>query len=573
VSNATPRPARTFWFTWQGTLVLLLLAVLPFLPSLRDPFFSDDYLHVERLQLVRPGTWLLALRSWILRADDTSAWWTPKDLAIPYFRPLVTLSFLFDHSLWDMRPFGYHLTNLLLHLLTTLLSLGIARRVLTTPFAAWAAAALFALHPCHTEAVSWISGRTDLLAGIFFAGALYCHLRSRGRALSRWGETPHTPRLGRSLWHLGVLVCFLLAICAKEMALTLPLVLLVHNLLYPGSGSLREPLGRRLVMPLLLLCMAGLYVALRAVLLGRGVPPHPFAHGPGDPDMPRQVLMALPLYLADLVLFVPAEPMLTFPFWVRHIMLFLVFCALALLVLRDSLRHSADRTASRFAVLWVLITLLPVLPVTVGERFLYLPSLGYVLLVGAKLPEVPCPAWRGLLLAGVVFAVVAGKGLYFSALSHRSRQAIDEAVAAVDGAPQARQVLLVDLPAASALAFAHAIRLERPARHLDVEVLSIAPHFLSPAQDFRSSVQVSEGGLVIRSEGRPYLSSYIEQAYLAEHPPLRPGEVIERPGYSITVLQTGGADLQAFAVSFPQDETGAAERLILRGHGFHLRPL
>src|SRR5438874_11348725 len=73
--------------------LLLCLSALPFVPSLFDPLFSDDYLHIERLHVLAQGSFLGFLRSWVLRADDMGAWWTPRDLAIPYFRPLCTLSF------------------------------------------------------------------------------------------------------------------------------------------------------------------------------------------------------------------------------------------------------------------------------------------------------------------------------------------------------------------------------------------------------------------------------------------------------------------------------------------------
>ncbi len=557
LADSSPPKGKPFWLTWQATLLVLVLAALTFLPSLAAPFFSDDYLHIERLQLVRPGTLIEALRSWILRAEDMAVWWAPRDLAIPYFRPLVTLSFFLDHVLWGARPFGYHLTNLLLHLGTTYFCLAIARHILSAPFSSFAAATFFALHPCHIEAVAWISGRTDVLAGFFCAAAFFCHLRSRPLTLFR--STP---------WLLLVFCCFLLGLAAKEMSLSLPFIVLCYNVLYPAD----EPLRRRLALPALLLIVAALYLGLRTALLGGGVPPHPFAHGPGDPDMPRQVLMALPLYLADLLFFIPAEPVLTYPFWLRHMPLLIPLCLLCFLGLRDSLRDSADRRASRLALLWVGISLLPVLPVTVGERFLYWPSLGFAILVGAKLPDVPRPAWRGLIFAALAFAILFGKELNFVSISRSSRQTIDEALCAVDAAPRARQLLVVDLPAQSALAFAHAIRLARPERQLDVQVLSIAPHFLSVSKDFRSTVTRDADGLTVRSQGRPYLSSYIEEAYLAQRPPLGPGQVIARPGFQVTVLAVNGTRLYAFAIHFTQYK-GQAPPLILRGSGFHLTPL
>jgi hypothetical protein len=547
----------------RAAALLLVLAALPFLPSLFDPFFSDDYLHIERLAMVRPGQLVAALRSWVLRAEDMGAWWTPGDLAVPYFRPLVTLSFLLDHALWGMRPLGYHLTNLLLHLATTLLCLRIARHILVAPLPAWGAALIFGLHPCHTEAVAWISGRTDVVAGCFGAAALLCHLEARA------GKR-------RLLFRVACLLCFLLSLAAKEMALTLPAILLLYDFFFPP----KEPgLGPRLTMPAALAGTALVYLVLRGLLLGGyHTPPHPFAHAPGDPDMLPRVLSALPIYLGDLLLFVPADPVVTYPFWMRHPVLFGLFCALSLSTLRSSLYHSraGQARAARFGLCFTLVSLLPVLPVTVGERFLYLPSLGYVLLIGAKLPELGAALSSRVALgnAGVALltlVVSMGKSANFSWLAKRSRQSIDEALQIVDETPRARRVLAFDLPQASALAFTHALRLSRPERGLDAEIVSVAPYFLSASSEFQSTITRNGDEVVVRATGTPYLGTYVEQAYLGQRAPLSAGELIERPGYTVRVLETEGRSLRAFSVKLQPGS--APDFLLLRGDGFHLRPL
>jgi hypothetical protein len=164
-----------------------------------------------------------------------------------------------------------------------------------------------------------------------------------------------------------------------------------------------------------------------------------------------------------------------------------------------------------------------------------------------------------------------GKSLVFGGFTRLSRRVVDEALFAVDEAPGARRLFVIDLPAASALAFPHAVRLERPHRHIQVEVLSLAPHFVLPVEHFESTVHWADDQITVRAVGRPYLGSYIERAYLAERKPLLPGASITRCGYDVTVLEADDGLLNAFRVDL---HPGVRQRaLVLRGQGYRLVPL
>jgi len=102
-----------------------------------------------------------------------------------FYRPLVTLSFALDWKVWDGSPLGFHLTNLLLHLVCVTLVFLVARRWGARPVAATLACAAFGLLPRLTEAVAWISGRTDLLAASFVLASLAIHGPSSRR---RWAS-------------------------------------------------------------------------------------------------------------------------------------------------------------------------------------------------------------------------------------------------------------------------------------------------------------------------------------------------------------------------------------------------
>src|SRR5215467_1778125 len=126
-----------------------------------------------------------------------SQFWSEVGQASHYYRPLVTLSFFLDMQVWGLRPFGFHLTSVLAHVAVTLAVLAVARRLMDGELAPMIGALVFALHPLHTESVSFVSGRTDILAAAFFLLALLAY--DRGRDEGRWG------------WSAWSLVAYLLA--------------------------------------------------------------------------------------------------------------------------------------------------------------------------------------------------------------------------------------------------------------------------------------------------------------------------------------------------------------------------
>lgn len=142
-----------------------------------------------------------------------------------YHRPLVTLSYMLDHALWGLRAPGYHLTNVLLHVASTLLVYLVAPALGAGGSGAFLASAVFGLHPIHTESVAWIAGRTDVIATALLLLSLLLYARAPGRR-SR-----------------GALLAFALALLAKEIALVFPALLLLYESLF-DPPAWRERLRR-----------------------------------------------------------------------------------------------------------------------------------------------------------------------------------------------------------------------------------------------------------------------------------------------------------------------------------------
>jgi tetratricopeptide (TPR) repeat protein len=131
------------------------------------------------------------------------------------YRPLRTLSYRVDHALGGMQPRVFHVANVTYHALTVLLVCAALQAAGASPWAAAAGALLFAVHPVQTDAVTYAAGRRDVLCGLFYVAGFLAFLRWRARP--------------RPLLLVAGLAAAVLAVLAKEMAVTLPLVCLAFD--------------------------------------------------------------------------------------------------------------------------------------------------------------------------------------------------------------------------------------------------------------------------------------------------------------------------------------------------------
>jgi len=215
--------------------VILLLAIAGYVNSVGGRFVWDDRMLILKDPAVRSFRQVAGVFS--------SDFFQRSESPVPYgyYRPLTTLSYMFDRALWGLKPFGFHLTNIALHGLASVLAFFFLLRLGLSRGQAGAAAALFAVDPLHSENVAWIAGRTDLLAFVFGVGAILLHLAAQPplvetgnssktgkRHVSETGKGRASVRLGRESLALAL---FGLSLLAKEMAVVIPAwIFLVHLL-------------------------------------------------------------------------------------------------------------------------------------------------------------------------------------------------------------------------------------------------------------------------------------------------------------------------------------------------------
>jgi protein O-mannosyl-transferase len=130
-----------------------------------------------------------------------------------FWHPLTLISFMFDYQLYGLNPGGYHLTNLLLHLLSTLLLFWLFNRMTGALWKSAFVAALFAFHPLHVESVAWVAKRKDVLSTFFWMITLCIYVY--------YTEKPAIKK------YILMFFFFLLALMSKPWVITLPLIMIL----------------------------------------------------------------------------------------------------------------------------------------------------------------------------------------------------------------------------------------------------------------------------------------------------------------------------------------------------------
>jgi protein O-mannosyl-transferase len=357
-------------------LILILLASVPYLNALAGSFVYDD-----RPQILE-NPYVHSFR-YLGKIFGNTVWTFEGAQGVTnYYRPLMTFAYLIAYKIFGPLPFGFHLVNLVLHVAIVLLLFVLTEQLFHDRLLSLIACGLFALHPIHTESVSWIAGITDLELSFFFLLTFLLYLRLAKRA--RTNGYPWLP-------YISLLGAYALALLSKEQALVLPALAIVYEHFYRNDpASVRSSKWHR-YLPLCLLAAA--YIAFRLFVLGG------FAPAIWRPTMPwsRVLLSAISLtggYIAKLI-------------WPAHLVAFYVFhesssisdfpvlAGLAGLIACVGLFVWLWRKARAlsFALLWMGATIAPVLnprwmPAQVfAERYLYLPSVGFCWLVGAAVAK------------------------------------------------------------------------------------------------------------------------------------------------------------------------------------------
>lgn len=145
-----------------------------------------------------------------------------------YYRPIVSSTYAIDYALWKLDPYGFHITNVIIHIIACLFLFALLYEIFKESkyglIASLAGTLIFLAHPIHTEAVSWVSGRTDSMVTVFFfASFLYYVKYVKSREDKKSKDDP-----GRML--MWSLIFYSVGLLCKEMIVTMPVVIILFDL-------------------------------------------------------------------------------------------------------------------------------------------------------------------------------------------------------------------------------------------------------------------------------------------------------------------------------------------------------
>ncbi len=380
-------------------LILLLVSFAAYFNALSGAFVYDD-----KTQIV-DNPWIRDIGNIPEIFSKSVSSYQSRRVTSNYYRPLMHVVYMLNYHIFGLKPWGFHLVNILFHCSVSVLVFLIIRRFLpehgitsslvylSPPFIA---AMLFASHPVHTEAVTWIAGLPDVSFTFFYLLSLYLYISFRD---------------GAKRCYLLSILSFSVALLFKEPALTLPVILIVYDYLLKKSD---ETLFVRSKRYLPYVVVSGIYLLARHYALGRFAPVEFY------PDLSTygSIINILPLfreYLTSLLwpfnlnlwhTFHPISSLFEAKGMISLVVTVVFFVAAVSAYRKNKVLF--------FGLLLLVIPLLPVFYIKgigwkpYAERYLYLPSVGYVLLPAVFLSWTNEKLPRAAKSISIVFIVIAG---------------------------------------------------------------------------------------------------------------------------------------------------------------------
>jgi Tfp pilus assembly protein PilF len=388
-------------------LSIISVSLLVYLNALKNGFVWDDMVLIVDNEGIKH--WSCLWKNFTSDFFDTTE--DIIDFKYGYYRPIITLSYIIDYAIWGLKPWGFHLSNIIFHIIGCILVFFSLSVIFNKRGTAFIASLLFACHPIHTESVTWISGRTDVIAGLFFLSAFYLYQkafyvpihtigagRTNGFCERAEGESAIPSALPvknkllskqSKIVYPASVILFAIAMFCKEMVATLPFLIIAYTLYFSEwKGLKRWKMSLILSSPYFL--VLAFYGIIRFVILKIST-----VNNPGGEAMKGvyptllSFIKAIFLYLYKLVYpfhlsayiqnpvsFSIAEP----------VVILSIVGVIVLLFFTVWLRRRW--TPVSFMILFFLVSLLPLSNIVrisapwdmgfvVAERFLYIPSIGF----------------------------------------------------------------------------------------------------------------------------------------------------------------------------------------------------
>jgi tetratricopeptide (TPR) repeat protein len=382
--------------------------------------------------------WESFVRDFFDTTDDTI------EFKYGYYRPVISLSYMIDYTLWGLKPWGFHLSNIIFHTISCILVYLVFNSLFNNRPVSIITSLLFACHPIHTESVTWVSGRTDIIAGMFFLSAFYLYQKTihsplpdeRNSSLCNREVLKLFFKQGK-IFYVCSIILFAIAMLCKEMVATLPFLIIAYTHFFVGLRN-----GRQYKISLLLSApyffVILLYGIIRFVILGI----HTVVN-PGGEEMKGfyptlfSFTKTIFIYLFKLIYPVHLNAYIQNPmsFSITEPAVFSSVIGISFLIFLIVWLKKRWAGMS-FLILFYLVTLLPLsnfirisapwdMGFVTAERFLYIPSLGFCGIISVLLTA----AWKrsfSILRYTTVSLFIAILIFYSGQTLLRNRDWIDE---------------------------------------------------------------------------------------------------------------------------------------------------
>jgi len=329
------------------------------------------------------------IRSWhsLSRVFVSDLWYHTARQQV-YYRPLFVAWSIVNYALVGLRPWGWHLGAILLHLGATLTVFWLSRRLGLQYWTAALATLIFALHPIHIECVAWISAASDSMVTMFAALAFVAFLNTRNADGTR-----------KLAWRVASLLLLAGALLTKEMAVSFTALVGIYIWLCPSRKGRRTPekLLEALtsMVPYAVVTLG--YFGLRKLALSHASLQFDAKHGYADMALTLPHVVAF--YLRQLVLPIGLTGLYYTPYVTTRVFSQFLLPALLLAAVAGLIYLWARKTGDwvvAFAGCWLLVGLSPALYLRnfgngdfVRDRYIYLPSIGFAILAAMGLRRLP----------------------------------------------------------------------------------------------------------------------------------------------------------------------------------------
>ncbi|MFN0136935.1 MAG: hypothetical protein ACKVS9_12565 [Phycisphaerae bacterium] len=429
--DVRPAGASHHW-VW-AVLSLGLIVVIMHGRCVLHGLFLDDHAHYRQL---KAASWTLTDLVGACRLElvggALESWYLPE-CTLRFFRPVSFAFMKLLYEMFDWSPAPLHVASLLWHWAVCVLLMVLGQQLTGHKRIGWGAAALFAVHPAHIATVQWIASITEVMVTAFLLISLLCFGRWRGWFWAERYASGRRPSLG---WILLGYVSFVLALGCRENAAMLPPLLLAAEIFHRTRWS-----RATLLVHGGFWAIVAIYVVVRSTMLGpQGIPPPPYVYTPAYPDFFEFVLNKACYYVLGEFLIVPVVPFGGLAYFEPRPLLFYGLTVLCMGIMFVAWWANRGTLGAWLGPLALGLLMVPVLPVFESPHHLYLPGVGWAIVIAMifRMIHYSLPAERNLkrqliegttwIVGGFTAFLLAFLG-YFAGLAMDMGQRVEDRIA------------------------------------------------------------------------------------------------------------------------------------------------